>query len=218
MKRNWPHRILPVFTILILLVVISITGSAQSGRHGGKPGAPTPSSAEAKQGSTKPQQTERIRLVIGTEGPSTSGMAPYYLSDTVLENCLARLADVNEVVATSAGKHITRAEAAKMAKDETNRYVVVLQVTDGLAGSSPQTRTSASELYVTYLILEPGTAKVKKSGRAHKSIYASGNVGVSGPARQSPVYSDYSIKQAARETAEKILEAFDIKFSEGRLP
>jgi len=45
-------------------------------------------------------------------------------------------------------------------------------------------------------------------------MYPSGNVGVSGPARQSPVYSDYAIKQAARETAEKILEAFDIKVNE----
>jgi len=207
---NSRQRLLQRLSIAIVLISIGITAAAQSGRRGGKPpGAATSSSPEAKPGSAK-LQTERIQLVIGTEGPGT-GNAPYYLSDTVLENCLARLAEVNEVVATAPGKHITRGDAAKMAKDETNRYVVLLQITDGLAGSSPQTRSGASELYVTYLILEPGTGKVKQSGRAHKSIYPSGNVGVSGPARQSPVYSDYAIKQAARETAEKILEAFDIK-------
>ena len=210
---NSRQRLLQGLSIAIVLISIGITAAAQSGRRGGKSGAPTSSSPEAKPGSAKPPQTERIQLVIGTEGPGT-GNAPYYLSDTVLENCLARLAEVNEVVATSPGKHITRGDAAKMAKDETNRYVVLLQLTDGLGGSAPQTRSGASELYVTYLILEPGTGKVKQSGRAHKSIYPSGNVGVSGPARQSPVYSDYAIKQAARETAEKILEAFDIKVNE----
>ena len=210
MQMNSRQRLLQGLSIAIVLISIGITAAAQSGRRGGKSGAATSSSPEAKPGSAKPPQMERIQLVIGTEGPST-GNAPYYLSDTVLENCLARLAEVNEVVATSPGRHITRGDAAKMAKDETNRYVVLLQITDGLAGSSPQTRSGASELYVTYLILEPGSGKVKQSGRAHKSIYPSGNVGVSGPARQSPVYSDYAIKQAARETAEKILEAFDIK-------
>jgi len=209
MQMNSRQRLLQGLSIAIVLISIGITAAAQSGRRGGKSGAPTSSSLEAKPGSAK-LQTERIQLVIGTEGPGT-GNAPYYLSDTVLENCLARLAEVNEVVATSPGKHITRGDAAKMAKDETNRYVVLLQITDGLGGSAPQTRSGASELYVTYLILEPGSGKVKQSGRAHKSIYPSGNVGVSGPARQSPVYSDYAIKQAARETAEKILEAFDIK-------
>ena len=208
---NSRQRLLQGLSIAIVLISIGITAAAQSGRRGGKPpGAVTSSSPEAKQSSAKPPQTERIQLVIGTEGPGT-GNAPYYLSDTVLENCLARLAEVNEVVATSPGKHITRGDAAKMAKDETNRYVVLLQLTDGLGGSAPQTRSGASELYVTYLILEPGTGKVKQSGRSHKTIYPSGNVGVSGPGRQSPVYSDYAIKQAARETAEKILEAFDIK-------
>jgi len=209
MQMNSRQRLLQGLSIAIVLISIGITAAAQSGRRGGKSGAPTSSSPEAKPGSAK-LQTERIQLVIGTEGPGT-GNAPYYLSDTVLENCLARLAEVNEVVATSPGKHITRGDAAKMAKDETNRYVVLLQITDGLGGSAPQTRSGASELYVTYLILEPGSGKLKQSGRAHKSIYPSGNVGVSGPARQSPVYSDYAIKQAARETAEKILEAFDIK-------
>ena len=209
MQMNSRQRLLQGLSIAIVLISIGITAAAQSGRRGGKSGAVTSSSPEAKPGSAK-LQTERIQLVIGTEGPGT-GNAPYYLSDTVLENCLARLAEVNEVVATSPGKHITRGDAAKMAKDETNRYVVLLQITDGLGGSAPQTRSGASELYVTYLILEPGSGKVKQSGRAHKSIYPSGNVGVSGPARQSPVYSDYAIKQAARETAEKILEAFDIK-------
>jgi hypothetical protein len=218
---NW-KKPLQASLILIALISISFSAAAQSGRRSGKANVPNNSPAETKAGEaqpggTKPRQPERLQLTVGTEGPSTMGNAPYYLSDTVLENCLARLAEANEVVASSVGRHITRGDAIKMAKEETKRYVVLLQITDGLAGSSPQTRSGASELYVTYMIYEPGTAKVKQSGRAHKSIYPSGNVGVSGPARQAPVYSDYSIKQAARETAEKILEAFDIKFSEGRL-
>ena len=213
---NW-KKPLQASLVLLALVLISSSATAQSGRRD-KSKAPNPSSAGTKSTDAKPRPPERLQLVVGTEGPSTMGNAPYYLSDTVLENCLARLAEANEVVASSVGRHITRGDAIKLAKEETGRYIVLLQITDGLAGSSPQARSVASELYVTYMIYEPGTGKVKQSGRAHKSIYPSGNVGVSGPTKQAPVYSDYSIKQAARETAEKILEAFDIKFSEARLP
>ena len=38
--------------------------------------------------------------------------------------------------------------------------------------------------------------------------------GVSLPSKNSPVYSDYAVKQAAREAADRILEAFDIKVRE----
>src|SRR5438876_704045 len=74
----------------------------------------------------------------------------------------------------------------------------------------------SDQLYVNYTIFEPETAKVRQSGRTHQSIYKTGRVGVSGPSKNSPLYSEYALKQSARETAERILEAFDIKLRDER--
>jgi hypothetical protein len=107
---------------------------------------------------------------------------------------------------------MNRAEAIKRAKEETVRYVVWLQIGSELADSGRQpSKNSMDELYVSYSILEPGTAKFKQSGRSHHQIYQNGRGGVSAPTKNSPLYSEYALKQAALETAERILLAFEIK-------
>src|SRR5262249_20616384 len=67
------------------------------------------------------------------------------------------------------------------------------------------------ELYVDYVIFEPVTAKVKQLGRAHQRIYQTGRGGISLPNKNSPIYSEYALRQAALEAADRILSAFDIK-------
>lgn len=59
------------------------------------------------------------------------------------------------------------------------------------------------------MIYEPGTAKIKESGRAQYGTGKVGNVGVSGPSSRR--YPDYAIKEAAKQAADKILNAFQIK-------
>jgi hypothetical protein len=114
---------------------------------------------------------------------------------------------------------MTRADAVGAAKEEKERYVVWLQLASDLAGTSSQARNGPNELYVKYMVLEPATARTKIMGRAFHSIYKTGNVGVSGPtSKQSAVYSEYAVKQSAREAADKILEAFDIKIGDERWP
>jgi hypothetical protein len=110
---------------------------------------------------------------------------------------------------------MNRSEATKQAKEETVRYVVWLQIGSEVADSGRKAKKNeVDELYVSYLILEPGTAKVKQTGRSHHSIYQTGRGGVSTPSKNSPVYSEYALKQAARETAERILTAFDINLKD----
>jgi hypothetical protein len=122
------------------------------------------------------------------------------------------LGDASDVVVTSAGRGMNRAEAVKRAKEETVRYVVWLQIGSELADSGKQpSKNSVDELYVSYTILEPGTAKFKQSGRSHHQIYQTGRGGVSTANKNSPLYSEYALKQAARETAERVLAAFEIK-------
>ena len=109
-------------------------------------------------------------------------------------------------------------EAIKRAKEETVRYVVWLQIGSELADSGRKpSSNSVDELYVSYTIFEPGTAKFKQSGRSHHQIYQTGRGGVSTPNKNSPLYSEYALKQAARETAQRILDAFEIRLSDDRI-
>jgi hypothetical protein len=151
-------------------------------------------------------------LLVGIDNRDPMSNIPYYVTDTVIDNCVRRLGDASEVIVTSAGRGMNRAEAIKRAKEETVRYVVWLQIGSELADSGrQQKKNQMDELYVSYTILEPGTAKFKQSGRSHHQIYQTGRGGVSTPTKNGPLYSEYALKQAARETAERVLAAFDIK-------
>ena len=214
MKAKYSQTLLSI----ALLLVVCVSTQGQSGRRGaGKSTTATvPSVSGAKEVETKSPTAARLQLIVGIDSVGTVSNTPYYLADTVLDECIRRLAEASEVIAKPAGRHLTRSDAIKMAKEEKDRYVVWLQLDSDFAEKSSQNRNGPSELWVEYMIHEPGTGKIKRSGRTYHSIYKVGNVGVSGPtSRQSAVYSEYAVKQSAREAADKILEAFDIRIGDG---
>ena len=114
---------------------------------------------------------------------------------------------------------MNRAEAAKAAKVETEKYVVWLQLGNDTGDSGRQIQNGADQLYVSYVIYEPGTAKIKATGRTYFAIYKVGNVGVSGPSstRRSAVYAEETVKRSAREAADRILSSFGIKIDDQRI-
>ena len=202
-----------IFSLIAILFVCSTIIDAQSGRRstGGTPST-APSVSGPKTVEKKPEKPPRLQLLVGIDNRDPSSNIPYYVTDTVIDNCVRRLGDAADVIVTSAGRGMNRAEAIKRAKEETVRYVVWLQIGSELADSGRQpSKNSMDELYVSYSILEPGTAKFKQSGRSHHQIYQNGRGGVSTPTKNSPLYSEYALKQAARETADRILLAFEIK-------
>jgi hypothetical protein len=166
----------------------------------------------------KPDKAPSLQLLVGIEDPSMMLNIPSYVADTVLDSCLRRLSDASEVVVTSAGRELTRSEAMHKAKEEKNRYIVSLQVGSDTMNSAKQSRNGPDELYVSYAIYDPVTGKTRQTGRAHNSVYKSGRGTVTAPSKNSSLYSEYALKQAARETAERILEAFDIKLREEGWP
>jgi hypothetical protein len=218
MKTHYHVRCFPALSILLLLVFTGVVVQAQSGRRGaGKSSTTAPSVSGAKEVAATPPKAAGLQLVVGIDTAGAVSNTPYYLADTVLDECIRRLGEASDVMAKSAGRHLTRSEAVKIAKEEKERYVVWLQLGSDLAGTSSQNRNGPAEIWVNYVILEPGTGKTKQSGRTYHSIYKVGNVGVSGPSsRQSAVYSEYAVKQSAREAADKVLEAFDMKIGDGR--
>ena len=202
--------------LLIAIAIFSLTNAhAQSGRRstGGSPTA-APSVSGPKAVEKKPTAAPKLQLLVGINRGDAFATIPFYIYDTVLDNCIRRLGEAEIVLPTSAGNNMNRADAIKAAKQETIRWVVSLEVRSVYADSGKQVKNNADELYVDYTVIEPETGKIKRSGRTHQTIYQTGRGGVSSPSKNSPVYSEYAIKQAAREAADRILGGFDIKVRE----
>ena len=202
-----------LFLLIAVLIASTAVVAAQSGRRGGsKSSAPaTPPVASPTEAPSKPKTPSRIQLLVAIDSPTGFDGVPYRIPDTVLEACLRRLAESKDVTATPALQQMTRSEVLKAAKAETVRYVVWLQVRNEQADYSADVSSYRDQLYVTFTIYEPGTAKTKDSGRADYATSKVGNVGVSGPSARRAVYSDYAIKETAKQAADKILNAFQIK-------
>ena len=213
-----PLRNRQAFLLTAIIFACATVSHAQSGRRStGGTTTTAPSVSGPKTVEKKPEKPPRLQLLVGIDNRDPTSNIPYYVADTVIDNCVRRLGDASDVIVTSAGRGMNRSDAIKRAKEETVRYVVWLQIGSELADSGRKpSSNSVDELYVSYTILEPGTAKFKQTGRSHHQIYQTGRGGVSTPNKNSPLYSEYALKQAAKEVAERVLSAFDIKLREER--
>jgi hypothetical protein len=196
---------------VFFLLAITITVDAQSGRRSSSGQTTAPSVSGPKTVEKATVKAPKIQLLISVEDHNLLVGVPYYLSDTVLDNCVRRLNDAAEINATTAGRGMTHAEAVVRAKAQKEAFVIFLQIESDIAPSAKQAKNGPDELYVRYTIFEPATARIKQWGRTHQQIYKTGQGGVSTSSKNSPVYSEYALKQAAREAAERVLEAFEIK-------
>jgi len=215
MNKLYHRRVLLFAAIICACAAVTC---AQSGRRStGGTTTTEPSVSGPKTVEKKPEKPPRLQLLVGIDNRDPTSNIPYYVSDTVIDNCVRRLGDAADVIATAAGHPMNRADAVRAAREETTRYIVWLQIGSELADSGKQpSKNSVDELYVSYTILEPGTAKQKQYGRSHHQIYQTGRGGVSAPNKDSPMYSEYALKQAATEAAERVLSAFDIKLRDER--
>ena len=210
-------------SLIIFVAIVSACTHvtfAQSGRKSTGPPTTAPSVSGPRNVEKTTPKPPPIQLLVGVEDRNPVSNMPYYLSDTVMDNCVRHLNDAVEVNATAGQRGMTRGDAVNRAKAaDKNSFVVWLQIESDAMASAKQSKNGPDELYVRYTIFEPGTAKVKQWGRTHQSIYKTGRGGVSGTSsKNSPLYSEYALKQAAREAAERILEAFDITLRDMRIP
>ena len=194
-----------------LILACATLAQAQSGRRSKSAPTTTPTVSGPKTVEKAPAKPPRIHLLVGVENRNPFQNIPYYLSDTVLDNCVRRLADSADIIPNAVGRGMDRVDAVRRAKAEKEDYVVWLQIESDVLDSGKQQKNGPDELYVRYTIFEPVTAKVRQSGRTHQQIYKTGRGGVSTSTKNSAVYSEYALKQAAREAAERILEAFEIR-------
>ena len=203
--------------LLALIALLAAAGavSAQSGRRSSgstttTTTTTTPSVSGPKTVEKKPALEPRVRMLVGINGRSPNTTIPYYIFDTVLDTCMRRLEEAEIVLVNSGGNTFDRGQAIKAAKKETIRYVVMLEVGRDFEDPSNATSNSPGELYIEFMVFEPETAKVKKSGGVHNRVTQPGRIPIPLPGK-APAYSEYAVKQAAQAAADRILEAFDIK-------
>jgi hypothetical protein len=197
-------------SLLVLSSCLSVdSASAQSGHR---------STKSTEKSSAAPQK--KVSLLVSIEDRNPFSNIPYYLADTALDACIDRLRDAVEVSVSSSTRSMSRADAIRRAKTEKAIYVVWLQMVSDLPDPAKPSKKVPEELYLRYTIFEPTTARVISEGRTHQSIYRMSGGGVSSQtsSRDSPIYSEYALKQAAREAAELIMRAFEITPPEERLP
>jgi len=211
-----------LFVAVVILLASTTPLLAQSGRRstGGSTTSTTtttPSVAGPKTTEKKPAAAPKVQLLVGIDREEVFNNVPYYIYDTVLDNVIRRLGDAEIVFANSGGK-MTRADASKAAKQEKVRWVVNLEIRSIYADSGRQVKNNQDELVVDYTVIEPETGKIKRSGKTQQHIYQNGRGGISLPSKNGGVYSEYSIRQAAIEAADKILAGFDITVRQGSQP
>ena len=205
--------------ILIVAILLTSTSAlfAQSGRKSTSGSTSstttTPSVAGPKTSEKKPAPAPKLQLMVGIVRADAFNTVPYYVYDTVLDNVVRRLGEA-EIVLANSGGNMNRSDAVRAAKQEKVRWVVNLEIRSIYADSGRQVKNNQDELAVDYTVIEPETAKIKRSGQTHQHIYQNGRGGISLPSKNGGVYSDYSIKQAALEAADRILAGFDITVRE----
>jgi hypothetical protein len=198
---------LATVSLLIAMTLCASTANAQSGRR---------SKSADKPALAKP----KVSLFVSIEDRNQFSNIPYYLSDTALDSCIDRLRDATEVSVSSSARGMTRAEAVHRAKAEKEIYVVWLQIESEIPDSKKPSKKGPEELYLRYTIFEPVTANVKVEGRTQHQIYRQAGGGMSSPtsSRNSPIYSEYALKQAAGEAADRVMRAFEITPPEEHVP
>ena len=206
---------------LALLVTASV--SAQSGRRApkGTTTVPTVSGPKPVEKKTVPTKDTRTSLLLSIEDHNPFSGIPYYLAGTVLDTCANRLRASPDIKVDSAAKGMSRGEAVKLAKSQPEAYVVWLQIDSDSFDTNRTPSLSPDSLFIRYTIFTPVTGKIKASGRTYKQIYSTGKGGVLGripSSRGGDIYSEYALKEAAREAAEQILDVFKINIPKQRVP
>ncbi len=193
------------FLILISLIgVCSVSVVAQSGRRVRKSTVTT--AVETPEPSPTPTaktpDKHALPVVVGVDSHSSFSRVPLYFYDSVLKACAERLSGRTSLKVEMSSRDLTRGDAVKRAKSETEGYVVLLELRsdDMNSGSSSE---DLGRIYIEYTVFAAATGKQAGSGKAYQGV--SGYKDVLGGGRDSTAYVERRLIQAARDAAERIL-------------
>jgi hypothetical protein len=152
-----------------------------------------------------------LSLYVCMSSSDLSLNIPHYLSESLRNIFVQRLREEPGIKVTT-GEAQHRTEAIKRAKAAEGTFVVLLELdTETMDSRDAVGNVDQSKLLIRYTVFAPTTGKVKLAGRAYQQQYSRGPGGVRLPQTRrsnSPLYSDYLLKEAARTAAERVLAEF----------
>lgn len=219
--KSYKHSLLG---LSLLLLLCSVTATfAQSGRRGSnsKPiSVPTPEPEPSAQPAKKPtDEDDAIKVIVGIDRGNGFEFIPLQYYSVALYGCSDRLDESALVRVNGTLQDFSRGEAINRAKKEKETYVVWLNLRGENSGVE-RTSNNRNELILDYTVFAPTTAKVVTSGRTYQRAARVGGVVVSPPTsgRTDSIYTEYMVKQAAQDAAERIISKLDVPPSGKKLP
>jgi hypothetical protein len=211
-----------IFCVGVVLLVSSFA-DAQSGRR-----PPKRSESEGVQKSTEPEpstkpeakQPEKERTPVMLV-KSNSMFGVYYAADYVVEGCAARLKQAATLEIEKHPNDMNRKQASDMAKASTNKYVIFLEMSSDRTGYNRDRvgQEYVEDMVVDYTVFAPGTGKIKTSGRVYQ-MRPRGNVGGVGlplPVPNGRATTEYSLKQAGRDVADRVIDSLSVVVPPSRI-
>ncbi len=205
----------------LLITLFSALVGAQSGRRLAKAPGSTPEATPEPKPDPKSASVEKpkVSITLGINGHEMFANVPIYFYDSVLASCGDRLRAAPSVTLDVSGRDMNRADAIRLAKAQKEGFVAFLELrTDGTAAAVQN--NNYDELYLEYFVFAPETAKTVTSGRAYQQVYKNRGV-IMNPktsGRNSTVYTEQLLKQAARDAADRILSALRLVLPNSTLP
>lgn len=202
---------------LSALFILASVAQAQSGRRVKRPPiSPSPAPEAQPQptpASVKATTAEQFSLFVCMDQRDLFANIPLYYYDAVRTAFVQRLNQASSVHVTI-GPEMHRPDAVKRAKNEESTYVVLLKLdVDAFdPRRSSGTYVDPSTIIIRYAVFAPVNGKTKMEGRVYQQQYRAGRVGVGLPSRRNnPIYSEYLLKESAREAADRVLAEFNLR-------
>lgn len=206
--------------VLLLLFVTSGVSYAQAGRRVPPPknDPPVPKAAEPPAIVKKEQpEAAKISLLVGSYTPPMRQL-PLGAEDLLQGAVVQRLRD-SKSLQLGVEESMTRGEANKRAKTETESYILWLELKNDRMDFDPvgSRNIRTEDVYIQYVVLEPKTGKVREQGNVRLRPMSSGRIGGIGIGRSlprcypQPQYNvEFAVIEAGIETAERIFRAFSL--------
>jgi hypothetical protein len=204
------HRCLLIVCALLILCLSQST-LAQSGRRQSKNPSPTPpvtvepkTENEAKPPAVKPAPVATI--IVSGDRLGSSLYIPSGYVDVAIRSCVDRLEE-SASLAVTVGGNMTRKESIDRAKKEKDSHVLWLEVKMEEYGTN--------EVSIGYAVFAPQTGKSMTSGRVYLGSkgLGSGGVRVGVPSTSRRMSLEYQMREAGRDVAERVMSKFQANTS-----
>lgn len=203
--------------VVSLLLICASIAVAQSGRRAtpkSQAPVPTPTPEPTPVPSTPADTKPEFRFIVAIDKTGDFSRISLQAFSGVIRNCADRLNDSRKVAAAVSTKDMSRGEAVRQARAETEAYMVWIKLRPNNFSGQVEINDNPYNVFVQYTVLAPITAKQVTSGNIYPAAYRNQRIRVPTSTRDG----DYLLNQAARGAAERILDHFHLATPKIRTP